>query len=138
MRRRLLLFGIGAFISLFFLSWGPENRLKDTFYAYIDYFDMSKRVITHLVNEATTFSNKAECQLIYYKITKAELLSVLNKGEVNFDLSDEDGDPCQYFVIENVVNGKDFVVEFELCYYNNKSVKVMDFSVNNQQDNCNL
>ena len=67
-----------------------------------------------------------------YKIIKG------SKGEVNFDLSDEDGDPCQYFVIENVVNGKDFVVEFELCYYNNKSVKVMDFSVNNQQDNCNL
>ena len=136
MRRRLFLFGIGAFISLFFLSWGPENRLKDTFYAYIDYFDMSKRVITHLVNEATVFSNKAECQLIYYKITKAELLSVLDNGKVNFDLSDEDGDPCQYFVIENVVNGKDFLVEFELCYYNNKSVKVLSFIVNDERGIC--
>ena len=35
---------------------GPENRLKKTFYAYIDYFDMDKRVITHLENDSTIFT----------------------------------------------------------------------------------
>ena len=55
MYRRLLLFGFGALISMFFLSLGPENRLKNTFYAYLDYFDIDKRVITHLINDSTSF-----------------------------------------------------------------------------------
>ena len=137
MFRRLLFFGFGALISIFFLSLGPENRLKDTFYSYIDYFDMDKRVISHLKNDRTTFTTKAECQLGHYNITKEELLSVLDKGEVNFDLSDEDGEPCQYYVIENTIKGNNLSVEFELCYYNNKSVKVMAFTSNNEKEFCN-
>ena len=138
MRRRILLFGFGAVISIFFLSLGPENRLKDTFYAYIDYFDMNKRVISHLINDSTVFTSKAECQLAYYNMTKDDLLSVLDEGEVNFDLSDEDAEPCQYFVIENILRGDDYSVEFELCYYNNKSVRVMGFRVNNDKVVCNF
>ena len=72
-----MFFGFGALISVFFLSMGPENRLKDTFYAYIDYFDMDKRVITHLypnttdndgnvIAISTDFTTLAECQLVYY------------------------------------------------------------------------
>ncbi|MEC7646154.1 MAG: hypothetical protein VX689_01575 [Bacteroidota bacterium] len=138
MVRRFVLFGIGALISIFFLSLGPENKLKDTFYAYIDYFDMDKRVIFHLMNDSTTFTTKAECQLVYYDMLKEELLSVLEEGKVNFNLSDEDGDPCQYFVVENVVQGNDLSVNFELCYYKNKSVKVMSFKVNNEQEVCDF
>ena len=138
MGRRILLFGFGAIISIFFLSLGPENKLKDTFYAYIDYFDIDKRVIFHLINDTTTFTSQAECQLVYYNIEKEELLEVLKGGEVNFDLSDEDGDPCQYFVVENVVQGNDLSVNFELCYYKNKSVKVMSFKVNNEQEVCDF
>ena len=137
MFRRLLFFGFGALISIFFLSLGPENRLKDTFYAYIDYFDMDKRVISHLKNDSTIFTAKAECQLAHYSIPKEELLSVLDKGEVNFDLSDEDGEPCQYYVIENTIKGNNLSVEFELCYYNNKSVKAMTFTSNNEKEVCN-
>jgi hypothetical protein len=136
MGRRLLLFGFGALISIFFLSLGPQNRLKDTFYAYVDYFNVDKRVISHLINDSTTFTAKSECQLVYYNITKDDLLSVLDGGEVNFDLSDEDGEPCQYFVIENIVNGNKLLVEFELCYYNNKSVKVLSFTNNNEEEVC--
>ena len=138
MSRRFLLFGFGALISIFFLSLGPENKLKDTFYAYIDYFDMDKRVISHLINDSTTFTTKAECQLVYYNMTKEVLLSVLDEGEVNFDLSDEDSEPCQYFVIENIVKGNELSVEFELCYYNNKSVKVMAFTSNSEKEVCNF
>ena len=147
MKRRLLFFGFGAFISVFFLSMGPENRLKDTFYAYMDYFDMDKRVITHLypnttdeqgnvISIDTDFSTKAECQLVYYNLTKNDLLSVLEDGEVNFELSDEDGEPCQYFVIENSIKGNALSVTFELCYYNDKSVKVMKFTSSNEKDTC--
>ena len=147
MRRRLLFFGFGALISVFFLSMGPENRLKKTFYAYLDYFDMDKRVISHLYPNTTDdegnvlliepeFSAQAECQLVYYNLTKKDLLSVLEDGEVNFELSDEDGEPCQYFVIENLVKGNALSVTFELCYYNDKSVKVMKFTSNKEKEAC--
>ena len=138
MGRRFLFFGFGAVISIFFLSMGPENRLKKTFYAYIDYFDMDKRVITHLVNDSTSFTTMAECQLVYYNLTKDDLLTVLNKGEVNFDLSDKDGEPCQYYVVENTINGNNLSVKFELCYYNNKSVRVMTFTANKEVEVCNF
>jgi len=147
MRRRLLFFGFGALISIFFLSMGPENRLKDTFFAYIDYFDMNQRVISHLYPNTTDdegnlllidpeFSIQAECQLVYYNLTKKDLLSVLEDGEVNFELSDEDREPCQYFVIENLIKGNALSVTFELCYYNDKSVKVMKFTYNEEKENC--
>jgi len=147
MRRRILFFGFGAIISISFLSMGPENRLKKTFYAYLDYFDMDQRVISHLYPNTTDdegnvllidpeFSTQAECQLVYYNLTKEDLLSVLEDGEVNFELSDEDGDPCQYFVIENSVKGNALSVTFELCYYNDKSVKVMKFTSNMEKEAC--
>ena len=149
MRRRLLFFGFGALISIFFLSIGPENRLKKTFYAYLDYFDMNKRVISHLYPTTTDddgnvilidpeFSTKAECQLVYYNLTKEDLLSVLEDGEVNFELSNEDGEPCHYFVIENLVNGNALSVTFELCYYNDKSVKVLSFTNEMEKKVCDF
>jgi len=149
MRRRLLFFGFGALISIFFLSMGPENRLKKTFYAYLDYFDMDKRVISHLYPNTTDdegnmilidpeFSTQAECQLVFYNLTKEDLLYVLVDGEVNFELSDEDGEPCQYYVIENSVKGIALSVTFELCYYNDKSVRVMKFTSNNEKEACDF
>ena len=147
MRRRLLFFGFGALISIFFLSMGPENRLKKTFYAYLNYFDMDHRVISHLYPNTTDdegnlisiepeFSKKAECQLVHYNLTKKDLLSVREDGEVNFKLSDEDGEPCQYYIIENLVKGNALSVTFELCYYNDKSVKVIKFTFNKEKDPC--
>ena len=49
MLRRLKFFVIGSLISIIFLSMGPDNRLKDTFYAYVDYFNPEKRVISQLI-----------------------------------------------------------------------------------------
>jgi hypothetical protein len=149
MRRRLMFFGFGALISIFLLSMGPENRLKKTFYAYLDYFDMNQRVITHLYPNTTDnegnlllidpeFSKQAECQLVYYDLTKKDLLSVLEDGKVNFELSDEDAKPCQYYLIENSVKGNPLSVTFELCYYNDKSVKVMKFTYNKEKETCDF
>ena len=115
----------------------------------MDYFDIDKRVITHLypnttdtdgnvIAIATNFTTQAECQLVYYNITKEDVLTVLEDGEVNFDLSEEDGEPCQYYVIENSVKGFDLAVTFELCYYDDKSVKVMSFKANNEEEVCNF
>ena len=58
MFRRLKFFAVGALISIIFLSLGPENRLKSTFYAYIDYFNDGERVGGQmLASDSTNFFN---------------------------------------------------------------------------------
>ena len=137
MGRRFLFFGIGALISIIFLSLGPENRLKKTFYDYIDYFNMDKRVIYHLENDSTTFSTKAECQLVYYSLSKEDLLEVLEGGEVNFEKSQTEKKPCQYYVVENMINEMELSVTFEFCDKVN-TVKVMSFIAKMEEEVCNF
>ena len=137
MGRRFLFFGIGALISIIFLSLGPENRLKKTFYDYIDYFNMDKRVIYHLENDSTTFSTKAECQLVYYSLSKEELLEVLEDGEVNFEKSQTEKKPCQYYVVENTINEMELTVTFKFCDKEN-TVKVIGFIAKMEEEVCNF
>lgn len=137
MRRRFLFFSFGALISIILLSMGPENRLKKTFYDYLDYFSMDTRVIWHLENNTTTFSTKAECQLVYYSLSKEELLSVLNDGEVNFEKSNTEKDPCQFYVIENSLSEKNLAVSFKFCD-DKSTVEVMGFTFNFEAEVCNF
>ncbi len=137
MARRFLFFAFGALISIIFLSMGPENRLKKTFYAYIDYFSMDKRVIWHLENNTTTFSTKSECQLVYYSLSKEDLLSVLDDGEVNFEKSNTEKIPCQFYVIENSLNEKNLSVSFKFCDAES-TVEVMGFTLNSEVEVCDF
>ena len=132
MIKRIVLFGFGALISIFFLSLGPENRLKNTFYAYIDYFNINKRVIYHLKKDQPFFSKTAECQLVYFDIDKSNVLSVLDGGEVNFSKSNKEQEPCQLYLIENQIEEDFFEVMFEYCS-KTKKVTVMNISLNNSE-----
>lgn len=133
MIRRLVLFGFGALISIFFLSLGPENRLKKTFYAYIDYFNVNKRVIYHLYSDSTHFTSKSECQLVYYSLDKSTLLNVLDGGKVNFSKSEKDKEPCQIYMIENIINAKNFEVLFEYCYSEEKVTVLSINEIGNEE-----
>ena len=135
MVKRIVLFGFGALISIFFLSLGPENRLKNTFYAYLDYFNLDKRVIYHLSKEDPFFSTKSECQIVYYNLDKSKILSVLDGGEVNFSKSNKNQDPCPIYVVENELEDNFIEVAFEYCS-EDKKVTILDFSINNEEAIC--
>ena len=79
---------------------GPENRLKNTFYAYLDYFNLDKRVIYHLSKEDPFFSTKSECQIVYYNLDKSKILSVLDGGEVNFSKSNKNKIHVLYMLLK--------------------------------------
>ena len=128
-----MLFGFGALISIFFLSLGPENRLKKTFYAYIDYFNVNKRVIYHLYSDSTHFTAISECQLVYYSLDKSTLLNVLDGGKVNFSKSEKDKEPCQIYMIENIINAKNFGVLFEYCYSEEKVTVLTINEIGNEE-----
>ena len=135
MVKRIVLFGFGALISIFFLSLGPENRLKNTFYAYLDYFNLDKRVIYHLSKGEPFFSTKSECQIVYYNLDKSKILSVLDGGEVNFSKSNKKQDPCPIYVVENELEDNFIEVTFEFCS-EDKKVTILDFSINNEEGIC--
>lgn len=133
MLRRLIFFGFGVFISIMFLSMGPENRLKNTFYAYIDYFNINKRVINHLISDSTIISDKVNCKMLEYNLSKDDMLSVLNNGKVNFDKSQTIKSPCQIFYIENQENLENYEVIFEFCDIKDR-VTVIDLNLLNEEN----
>ena len=133
MLRRLIFFGFGVFISIMFLSMGPENRLKNTFYAYIDYFNINKRVINHLISDSTIISDKVNCKMLEYNLSKDDMLSVLNNGKVNFDKSQTIKSPCQIFYIENQESLKNYEVIFEFCDIKER-VTVIDLNLLNEEN----
>lgn len=135
MVKRIVLFGFGALISIFFLSLGPENRLKNTFYAYLDYFNLDKRVIYHLSKGEPFFSTKSECQIVYYNLDKSKILSVLDGGEVNFSKSNKKQDPCPVYVVENELEDNFIEVAFEYCS-EDKKITILSFSINKEEAIC--
>ena len=135
MFKRLVLFGFGVMISIFFLSLGPENRMKKTFYAYVDYFSINKRVITHLYSDNTIFTNISECQLVYFGLSKESILSVLDGGTVNFSKSDKIKSPCQLFLIENIIDRNNYEVLFKYCDVK-EEVSVMNINIQDESSVC--
>jgi len=94
MFRRLLLFGFGAFLSLFFLAYlSPENKLKNTFYAYLNYFDSDKRIIGQLLLSK---------EFNYLASNEDDINLFLKDSWVNHNLSDKKSYP-QKFVLENIM-----------------------------------
>ena len=94
MLRRLMFFGVGALISIIVLSIG-DNRVKDTFVAYINYFNPEKRVINQFLfadHKIYLDSNS----------NRSEIESFLNKAWVNNEMTDKDSYP-QVYVLDNVV-----------------------------------
>ena len=87
MIRRFILFGFGIFLGIFFLSFGPNNRLKENLKDYINYFDMNSRVIYHLnKGENIELSDIAICQLNSYSLERNDVLVDISDANVNFSL----------------------------------------------------
>ena len=112
MLRRLKFFGVGALISIIFLSLGPENRLKSTFYSYIDYFNPEKRVVGQMIlADSTNFST----------FKKTEINEFYEGAWVNHQMTNKDEYP-QVFVLDNSVN--QIKKRLTLCFYNKEENRV--------------
>ena len=70
MIRRFMLFGFGIFLGVFSIIWSKQ-QIKANLKDYINYFDMSSRVIYHLnKGENIEFSDIAICQLNSYSLER--------------------------------------------------------------------
>ena len=92
MLRRLMFFGAGALISIIFLSLGPENRLKSTFYSYVNYFNPEKRAVDQLLFSDSIILNN----------DSSEIANFLEGSWVNHELTNKEDYP-QIFVLDNLV-----------------------------------
>lgn len=113
MLRRLKFFAAGALISILFLSIiGEENRLTETLYAYIDYFNPEKRVISQL--------SISDSIVIIPEISEEVLQNIYDGAWVNNDLSDKDSYP-QKFVLDNFIEGEN--VRLMVQFYDREEKK---------------
>ena len=112
MLRRLKFFGAGALISIIFLSLGPENRLKSTFYSYVDYFNPEKRVVDQLLLSDS---------IIYINNDSSEIANFLEGSWVNHELTNKEGYP-QIFVLDNLV--KEITSRLTVHFYHKEEYKV--------------
>ncbi|HIG31994.1 MAG TPA: hypothetical protein EYQ09_00925 [Flavobacteriales bacterium] len=112
MGRRLLFFGFGALISISFLSLGPENRLKSTFYEYVNYYNPEKRVVSQLLQK--------EHDIIYTNNDSSEIANFLEGSWVNHELTNKESYP-QIFVLDNLV--KEIPSRLKVRFYNKEERK---------------
>ena len=112
MLRRLKFFGAGALISIIFLSLGPENRLKSTFFSYVDYFNPEKRVVDQLLLSDS---------IIYINNDSSKIVNFLERSWVNHELTNKEGYP-QIFVLDNLV--EEITSRLTVHFYHKEEYKV--------------
>jgi len=113
MKRRLLLFGCGALISisaLYFLD--DNNRMKQTLYAYIDYFNPEKRVVGQLLLSDS---------IIYINNDSSKIANLLEESWVNHELTNKENYP-QIFVLDNLV--EEIPSRLTVHFYHKEEYKV--------------
>ena len=136
MIRRFILFGFGIFLGVFFLSFGPNNRLKQNLKDYINYFDMSSRVIYHLnKGENIELSEIAICQLNSYSLNMNDILIDISDANVNFNLSNTSSSNCKIYIVEKVIKNKMMQMKFLLCDSDTKVV-LESLKFENEKSNC--
>tara|TARA_B110000196_G_scaffold176620_1_gene151455 strand:+ start:55 stop:570 length:516 start_codon:yes stop_codon:yes gene_type:complete len=112
MLRRLKFFGAGALISIIFLSLGPENRLKSTFYSYVDYFNPEKRVVDQLLLSDS---------IIYINNDSSEIANFLEGSWVNHELTNKEDYP-QIFILDNLV--EEITFRLTVHFYHKEEYKI--------------
>ncbi len=136
MLKRIKFFGFGFLLSILILSFTGGNRLSDTFLAYINYFNMNKRVIYHLdKKEMLIFSEKSKCQMDLNKIEKKDISMILKNSKINFSKSKRSNDTCQFFVVEGLFLEDKIVMNFTFCADENTST-LNNIILNNNLVNC--
>jgi len=136
MIRRFILFGFGIFLGVFFLSFGPNNRLKENLKDYINYFDMNSRVIYHLnKGENIELTDKAICQLSSYSLERNDVFIDISDANVNFSLSNTKSNSCKTYIVEKVINNKLMQMKFLLCERDTKVV-LESLKFENEKSNC--
>ena len=125
MVRRFFIFFFGVFLGVVFVRFAFPGRFSEM----AQYFSLDYRVIYHLNQDTIYMTPKAQCHLECLSMEQAEILSVLEGGEVNFAKSQKDATPCKIYTVE-----KDRLsVVFELC---DEKVKLQDFSLDGDTCRC--
>lgn len=125
MVRRFSIFLFGILLGVVFVRFAFPGR----FVEMGQYFSLDYRVIYHLKKDTIYMSSEAKCLLECENISQAEVLSVLEGGEVNFQKSNKNAKPCKLYTVEK----ENLSVLFELC---DEKVKVRNFQGINDSCNC--
>lgn len=125
MTRRFGIFLFGVLLGVAFVRFAFPGRFAEMG----QYFSLDYRVMYHLQKDTIYMSPQAQCHLACLGVEQAEVLAVLDGGEVNFDKSQKNAVPCKLYTVEK----EELSVLFELC---EEKVKVRDFSLGADTCNC--
>ena len=125
MARRLSIFLFGVILGLLIINFIFPDRIKEQW----NYFSLDYRVIYHLKQDTIYLGPDAICKLECLSLDQDEVLQVLEDGEVNFDKSITDSEPCKTYTIEK----ENISAVFELC---SEKVRLQDFTIDNDTCSC--
>lgn len=126
MARRFSIFLFGILLGVMIIRFAFPGRFSE----YMQYFNLDYRVIYHLNQDTIYVNSNTQCLLECFEMQQSEIVDVLNGGEVNFDKSKVNEEPCKFYFVE-----KDALsVQFELCTEN--VVKIIDFNLAGGKDSC--
>ncbi len=126
MFRRFGIFFFGALIGIMIIRFAFPGRFTE----YTQYFSLNYRVIYHLSQDTIYISSEAQCLMECLDVEQADVLDVLESGDVNFELSDKNAKPCKVYIVEK----DNLEVSFELC---DDKVKIKKFSFGEDSCSCN-
>ena len=123
MTRRFFIFFFGVILGVMVIRFAFPGR----FVEYAQYFDMDYRVLYHLKSDTIYISPNSQCHLDCLGLDQKDVLNVLDDGSVNFEKSNQRGEDCKFYIIEN----ESISVGFELC---DEKVILKNFFI--EQDSC--
>ena len=125
MVRRLTIFLFGVLLGVLIVRYAFPGRFSE----YAQYFSLDYRVIYHLKQDTIYLGPDAICKLECLSLDQETILQVLEDGEVNFDESVTDSEPCKTYTVEK----ENISAVFELC---TEKVRLQDFTIDNDTCSC--
>ena len=125
MFRRFGIFFFGVLLGVMIIRFAFPGRFTE----YTQYFSLDYRVIYHLKQDTIYLGPDAICRLECMSLDQDAVLQVLEDGEVNFDKSVTDSEPCKIYTVEK----ENISAVFELC---DEKVRLQDFTLDKDTCSC--
>ena len=111
--KRFGLFFIGLSMGLVFLTFFYKNKTRGTEAGFC--YLPNCRVLKNIRSKPVTYSDRVNQLLENKKLDSVDIRYFLYQGDVDFDKSDTESEPCKTYLIEGLVGEKKAVAQIKNC-----------------------
>ncbi|MCG2461342.1 DUF4258 domain-containing protein [Flavobacteriaceae bacterium F89] len=111
--KRFGLFFIGLSMGLVFLTFFYKNKTRgtDAGFCYLP----NCRVLKNIRSKPVTYSDKVDRLLEEKRLDSVDIKYFLYQGDVDFDKSETESEPCKIYVIQGLIGEKEAVAHIRNC-----------------------